>query len=313
MQGTGLRYFLEVVRAGSIADASARLNIATSAISRQIAKMEADLGVELFERRPRGMVPSQAGELLAAHARRVFLEEESVVSSLRRLRGLATGLVRVASTEGFGLALVPSAIESFRRRHAGIHFELKVASPSAVTRLVRDGDVDIGATFSFATETGVRVIGQGRAPIRAVMAHDHPLAGRATVSIADLANEAIALPEKDTTARQIFDIACGLVGITIEPVFVSNYIGALYAFAESGGGITIAAGLTVRSRTSERATSVAISEPSVDQRRYEIQTMLGRRLPEAASAFAEHLLAIVAAGGDATATADRETAPRDPP
>ncbi len=312
MQGTGLRYFLEVVHTGSIADASARLNIAASAISRQIAKMEADLGVELFERRPRGMVPSQAGELLAAHARRMFLEEESVVNSLKQLRGLTTGRVRLAATEGFGLGLMPRAIGSFRRLHAGIHFELKVVPPSEVTRMVREGVVDIGATFSFAPETGVRVIGRGRAPIRAVMARDHPLARRATLSIADLAKEALALPEKDTTARQIFDIACGLIGVTIEPVFVSNYIGALYAFAESGGGITIAAALTVRSRTSERAISVPISEPAVDQRRYEIQTMPGRRLPEAARAFAQHLLAIVAdeGAGDAP-TGGLEIDPRD--
>ncbi|MBP0573743.1 LysR family transcriptional regulator, partial [Mycobacterium tuberculosis] len=70
---TALRYFLEVVRTGSIADASGRLNVAPSAISRQIAKIEAELGVALFERRPRGMVASPAGELLARHARRAFL------------------------------------------------------------------------------------------------------------------------------------------------------------------------------------------------------------------------------------------------
>ncbi|MBT9288247.1 LysR family transcriptional regulator [Prosthecodimorpha staleyi] len=294
MHGTALRYFMEVVRTGSIAEASLRLNVAGSAISRQIGKLEADLGVELFERRPRGMVPSQAGELLARHARRTFLDAEGVVLDLQRLRGLATGVVRVAATEGFGMILVPAAIRAFREQHPGIRFELKVTAPGAVTRLVRGGDVDIGLTFTFAPEPDVRIIAAGRAQIVAVMSRHHPLAGRAALSLAELAGEPLALPEKDTTARQIFDIACGLAGVTVEPVLESNYIAALWSFVEMGGGLTIASAFTVHTRsTQERIASVPITGPAVDQRRYEVQAMLGRRLPDAAEAFAVHVIAAI--------------------
>jgi DNA-binding transcriptional LysR family regulator len=297
MHGTGLRYFLEVVRTGSIAEASARLNVAASAISRQIAKIEAELGVELFERRARGMVPSPAGDLLAKHARRAFLEEEAVVAELQRLRGLATGVVRIAATEGFGLNLVPAAIRRFREAYPGIRFELKIAAPAAVTRMVRDGETDIGATFSFAPEPGVRVAGEGRAPVIAVMAPGHRLAARAALSLNELAGEPLALPEKDTTARQLFDIACGLAGVAIEPVLVSNYIGALWAFAEHGGGITIASAFTIHSVSRGKLVSVPIAAAGIDQRRYAVQTMLGRRLPEAADAFVELLLKLIADSG----------------
>ncbi len=293
MRGTGLRYFIEVVRTGSIAEASTRLNVAASAISRQIAKIETELGVELFERRARGMVPSPAGDLLAKYARRAFLEEEAVVAELQRLRGLATGVVRIAATEGFGLNLVPVAIRRFRETYPGIRFELKIAAPAAVTRMVRDGETDIGATFSFAPEPGVRVAGEGRAPILAVMAPGHRFAARVSLSLTELAGESFALPEKDTTARQLFDIACGVAGVAIEPVLVSNYIGALWAFAEQGGGITIASGFTIHSVARGKLASVPIAEPGVDQRRYAVQTMLGRRLPEAAEAFVELLLTLV--------------------
>ena len=70
LQDTALRYFLEVVRSGSVSEAAARLNVSPSAVSRQVAALEDLLGVPLFDRRPRGMAPSAAGELLAAHARR---------------------------------------------------------------------------------------------------------------------------------------------------------------------------------------------------------------------------------------------------
>lgn len=303
MQGAALRYFLEVVRTGSIAEASTRLNVAASAISRQIAKVENELGVELFERRARGMVPSAAGELLANHARRALLEEEAVVTELRRLRGLTTGLIRVAATEGFGLNLVPAAIRRFRDANPGIRFELKIAAPAAVTRMVRDGEADVGATFSFAPEPGVRVAGEGRAPIVAVMAPDHPFAARLALSLPELAGEPLALPEKDTTARQLFDIASGLAGVVIEPVLVSNYIGALWAFAEHGGGITVASAFTVHSLGKGKFASVPIAGPGVDQRRFVVQTMLGRRLPEAVQAFVELLLEIIVEAGGARRTA----------
>lgn len=303
MGGAGLRYFLEVVRSGSIAEASSRLNVAASAISRQIAKIEGELGVELFERRARGMVPSAAGELLANHARRALLEEEAVVTELRRLRGLTTGVVRIAATEGFGLNLVPAAIHRFRETRPGIRFELKIAAPAAVTRMVRDGETDVGATFSLAPEPGVKVAGEGRAPILAVVAPDHPFAARLALSLPELASEPLALPEKDTTARQLFDIASGLAGVAVEPALVSNYIGALWAFAEHGGGIAIASGFTVHSLGRGKLASVPIAGPGVDQRRYVVETMLGRRLPEAVESFIELLLELIVEAGGERSTA----------
>ena len=87
MQTTSLRYFLAVARSGSIAAASGQLNVAASAISRQIANLEAELGCVLFERRPRGMVPSPAGELLAQHAHQVLVRLRSGRHRDPRTRG----------------------------------------------------------------------------------------------------------------------------------------------------------------------------------------------------------------------------------
>jgi len=290
MQSTALRYFLEVVRTGSITGASARLNVAGSAISRQISGLEADLGALLFERRPRGMVPSPAGELLAHHARRTLLDLEHVVADIRRLQGLATGIVRVGCTEGFAIDLMPEAIRDFRDRYPGIRFDLKITPPAGVTRLVRDGDVDIGLTFVLAPEPGVRVDAAGRAPLMVLMPPGHPLAARGSLTLADLAGQRLALPERNTTARQLFDIACGLEGIIIEPVLTTNYMTALWSFVEAGGGMTVAGRVTVHSRI-EQGHMVArpIAAEAIDQRRYELQTMIGRSLPDAVAAFLDHL------------------------
>jgi DNA-binding transcriptional LysR family regulator len=294
LQSTALRYFLEVVRTGSIAEASTRLNVAGSAISRQIARLERDLGVALFERRPRGMVASSAGELLARHARRTFLDLEHVILDVRRLQGLKTGVVKIASTEGFALDLLPEAILDFRKHYPGISFNLEVLSPVAVTRKIRDGDVDLGLSFALAPAPGVRVEMEGRAPIHALMAPNYPLTSKEVITLAELREHPLALPAADTTARQLFDIACGLESIAIEPALVSNSMAALRAFAEAGGGITIAGRVTVLSRLQRSRLAVRpITGSALDQRLFQIQTMLGRNLPDAVSAFLEHLRSFV--------------------
>ncbi|MDE1567530.1 LysR family transcriptional regulator [Aquabacter sp. P-9] len=290
MDDAALRYFLEVVQVGSIAEASARLNVAASAISRQIAKLEADLGTQLFERRSRRLVLNAAGELLAQHARRTRLGEEQVVAEIRRLKGLERGLVRVGCTEGFGTDFVPRTIGMFRGTYPGISFEMHVAAPRETTRMVSEGIVDVGLSFGFVPDAGIRVELAGSAPLVALMAPDHPLAGRTSVTLAEVADYPVGLSDKDTTARQLFDILCGVEGVVIEPVMTTNYMAGLWSFAEIGGGIIMTGRITAATRLSRfRMQSVPLQTRASTERRYEIQTMQGRVLPEATRIFVAFL------------------------
>lgn len=286
MNDAALRYFLEVVQVGSIAEASTRLNVAASAISRQISKLEDDLGTQLFERRARRLVLSEAGELLAQHARRTRLGEELVVAEIRRLKGLERGSVRIGCTEGFGTDFVPRTIGMFRRAYPGIAFEMNVAPPRAVTRMVSEGTVDVGLSFGFVPESGVRVELSGSAPLVALMAPDHPLADRPFVTLADVAAYPVGLSGAETTARQLFDTLCGVEGVAIEPVMTTNYMAGLWSFAEIGGAIIFTGRITAASRLPRfRIRALPLKTRANNERRYEIQTMQGRVLPEAARIF----------------------------
>ena len=122
LQDTALRYFLEVAHSGSLTEASARLHVAASARSRQIAGLEAQLGTPLFERHPRGMVLTAAGEILAVHARRSRMDAEHALEGIQALQGLRSGLVRVAATEGFSGDFLPRLMQQFRLLHPQIQF-----------------------------------------------------------------------------------------------------------------------------------------------------------------------------------------------
>ncbi|HEV3425303.1 MAG TPA: LysR family transcriptional regulator [Paraburkholderia sp.] len=291
LHGIALRYFVEVARTGSISDASARLHVAVSAISRQIAKLESEIGAPLFERRPRGMALSEAGERLLAYAQRSLLEADHVMREIGGLDALHGSMIKIASSEGFAADFLPTAMAGFRLKHPGIDFSLSVLTPGEATRRVRDGDADLALTFSLAPEKGVKVEHTERAPVFALMRADHPLASRARVSLADLQRYPLVLPEAGTTIRQLIDITCALEGLLLEPDLTSNNSAAMYRYAQQSGAIMFTGLLSVRDRYAEDGLVViALKHPQMRQRSIQVQTMAGRELPASVRAFRDYLI-----------------------
>lgn len=301
LQDTALRYFLEVVRAGSVSEAAVRLSVTPSAVSRQVAGLEEQLGIPLFERRPRGMVPSPAGELLAAHARRGALEADRVVSDIQALQGLRRGLIRVCASGGFAIEFLPRAMALFRAQHPGMQFHLQAATPAAVTQAVLDGDADIGLTYSRAAERDIDVQHHQVSPVIAIMRPDHPLACHASVTLAQMHPYPIALPDDDNTARQLFDIACSHRRLVFEPALVTGQFEALTHFVLHGGGLSLGGEVTVRERVRRGELHAAlIRERALSHRAIELQTLAGRTLPEGVRAFLYHLRALLPAAEPTT-------------
>ncbi len=294
IDNTALRYFLEVVRSGSLSKASGNLYVAVSALSRQIAKLEEEVGAALFERRPRGMVLSDAGRLLADYARRSLLDAERVAEEIRGLSNGGRATIRVASSEGVAPHFLPQVFARFLRSHPATHFQLDVSAPSVATQRVRDGTADVAVCFSMAPEQDINVLYSQRAPIFALVRRDHPLGTRDSVSLADLLPWPLAINGPGVTIRQLFDIACSLEGLVFDPVFVSNYHAALHSFVLQTDAVTITGLLTVRGRLEPDGFAVIpISNAELHQRTLQVQTMAGRTLPRVIQAFVELLMGAI--------------------
>ncbi|GJE25797.1 LysR family transcriptional regulator [Methylobacterium organophilum] len=305
MQTTSLRYFLAVARTGSIAAASGQLNVAASAISRQIANLEAELDCVLFERRPRGMVPSPAGELLAQHAHHVLQRAEQVVTEIQELRGLVRGLIRISCSEGFAIDLVPRVIADFHRRYPGLRFELTMLPPAQVTQVVAAGEADIGVTFKLASTQPVAVVYEAQVEMIAVCAPDHPLAGSPMIQLPDLAAFPLALPTRDTTVRLVFEAACSAEGIAIEPVLTSNVLSSLLPFVRHTQGLALMSAFTVQTPVQlGELIQIPVRTKSSLLRGIQVQTMRDRPLPRAVKAFLNALVAALPASSRRLATED---------
>ncbi|MDH4427099.1 MAG: LysR family transcriptional regulator [Acidovorax sp.] len=290
LQDTALRYFLEVAEGGSLTEASARLHVAASALSRQIAALEAQLGTPLFERHPRGMVLTAAGEILAVHARRSVLDAERALGEIGALQGLRAGQVRLATSDAFANELVPRLCVEFQRSHAGIQFTVASLPTAQVPDAVRSGAADIGLCFSRAPQRDIAVAYRQSAPVLALMLPGHPLAAAPGVALADLARHPLALPPPETTVRQMIDIACSRQGLQLQPVLISNHAKTVVHFVLHGGGLSVASEIAVRHLVAEGAIAARpISDQGMDFRDIEVQTLAGRSLPRAAQAFLELL------------------------
>lgn len=290
LQDTTLRYFLEVAQSGSLTEASARLHVAASALSRQIAGLEAQLGTPLFERHPRGMVLTAAGEILAVHARRTVLDAERALGEIGALQGLRAGQVRLATSDAFANELVPRLCVEFQRTHTGIQFSVIALPTAQVPDAVRSGAADIGLCFSRAPHKDIEVAYRQTAPVLALVPPGHPLAGTGSVTLAQMADYPLALPPAETTVRQMIDIVCSRQGLQLEAVLISNHAKTVLNFVAHGGGLSVASEIAARHLVAEGAiVALPISDPGMDLRDLEVQTLAGRSLPVAVQAFVDLL------------------------
>lgn len=281
-----LRYFCEVERTGSIREASERLNVAPSAVSRQIQNIEASVGLPLFERHPRGMRVTEAGALYAQYARQVLLDAGRVQSDINDLKGLRRGNVRIHAVEGVVSTLLMPAIAAFRKTYPGVSFQLLITGSELVELAVRENETDIGITFN--TQPHPEITCVARWPDQVVLAvqPDHPLARTPRLTLKDIADLPIALPDPNFGIRTLLDQQCRRRRITLNPVLVANSIEGLRSFALSGAGPAVLSAKAV-SQWVAQGSLVAIPLDEAALKHPSVDVCIGthRRLPSATAEF----------------------------
>lgn len=286
MPSNPIRYFVEIARSGSIREASERLNVAPSALSRQIQNLEYELGMPLFERRPRGMTLTPAGEIYARYAQAVNLETDRVRSELEELRGLRRGIVRVAAVEGAVADILTNAVARFRVKYPGIRVNLVTIGTDDVIASVRDGKVDVGVSFHAQPDAAVRFVRRIRDPLAALVHPDHALAQRRQVTLTEILSFPVAVPEPGFGIRRLIDEQCRRLGQSMTPALETNSIEALRGFARSGAGITMLPGMSFqREIRNGVVAAIPISDRALNQCSMDISVLAGRHLSAAIAQF----------------------------
>jgi DNA-binding transcriptional LysR family regulator len=188
VHAAALSYFREVARSGSIRRAAGVLNVAASALNRQILKLEEELGTPLFDRLPGGMRLTVAGEMLLGHVNDTLHEFDRIRAAIDDLKAARSGHVAIAALDSLLVDFLPRAIDRFRVDFPAVNYTVTAHQPADIPRMVSDGDVDFAFTFvPPQPASGVRFMAEVPAPIGVIMRADHPLASRLALTFEDVA------------------------------------------------------------------------------------------------------------------------------
>src|SRR3954451_9340780 len=186
-----LEYVVAVAEEKSFTRAAARCHVVQSALSAQIARLEREHGAPLFHRTSRSVRLAPAGELLLPHARRLLQGVAVASAELAAYTGVLTGRLRLGIVGSVGNAapVVERSLLAFHRRHPGVEIAVQDTGSRHMADQVQSGELDLAFVGLFADQSpaGLAHSVLAEEPLVAVVARDHPLAGRRTVDVRDLA------------------------------------------------------------------------------------------------------------------------------
>jgi DNA-binding transcriptional LysR family regulator len=236
-----LRVFCQVVRRGSIAAAADALSYTPSAVSQQIAALEREAGTTLLERRARGVVPTEAGLLLAGHAEAVLAELDAAETALRDLAEVRRGQLRIGSFATAAANVLPQAIDRFRLRHPAVRIRVDQASPAESIRRLGDGSLDLALVVDLEPPApeGVDVIPLFEDPVRLAVHRDHPFAAAAEIRLEELRGETwIDVPAR-TSGGKVLSRACEAAGFAPRVGLESDDYTVIQELVGVGAGVAL--------------------------------------------------------------------------
>lgn len=282
-----LRYVDEVARRGSIRQASEALHIAPSAIDRRIQDLEYELGTPIFERFPRGMRLTAAGELFLHYVRQSQAELELTRSQIEALKGLRRGKVTLVASQRLAPEFLPRVVADFRKTHPKVAFEIQIGDHVRALKLLRDFEIDLAVVFNPTAVSDIEWLAEVELPLMATMSSTHPLAGQPSVKLRDCAGYPIILASPESGGRQVLSRFLDHKSLKIEPMIVSNNFEFIRGYLLREPAISFQLGHSAI-EPSGPVVALPVDERGLPKGNLVLAVLKGRQLSVAAMAFAEH-------------------------
>jgi DNA-binding transcriptional LysR family regulator len=287
-----LRILVEVASCGSFSAAADSLSYTQSAVSQQIAALEAETGVTLLERLPRGVRLTPAGQVLLEYAEGIIARLHAAEAEMAAIAGLRGGQLRMASFPTAGATLMPLAIAIFRAQHPEVMLSLAEGEPEEIGPRLSAGEFDIALLFEFE-ETSESLgpdlvrVALFEDPMFLALPADHPLAGRPTLRLEDLRAEAwIQTSASSPCARHVVR-SCHGAGFDPVVSFESDDYQTVQGLVAAGVGVALIPKLALSGTRDDIA--IRALAPSSPVRMVIAATPHGTRLTAAAAAMRQIL------------------------
>lgn len=202
-----LSYIDVIARAGSIRKAAETLSITSTALNRRLLALEVELGAPLFDRLPRGVRLSAAGEILIQHVRGQLSEIDRVKTRISDLKGERRGHVTIASSQAFLPYFLPGQISIYRKAHPGVTFSVLRREREAAEQALLDHSADIAMVVEPISLRILNSVKHVRQDIHAVMRSGHPLDVGGSIRLRECVRYPLGLPTSPHGVRQLVDHA----------------------------------------------------------------------------------------------------------
>ncbi|MCS7045654.1 MAG: LysR family transcriptional regulator [Gemmataceae bacterium] len=234
-----LEYLVAVAEEGSFTKAAERSSVAQPSLSQQIKKLEREVGQPLFDRLPRGVVPTEAGQRLLERARRILAELRDAKRQVGELRDQVAGRLIVGAIPTIAPFLLPTVTARFLRRFPAVSLEVIEDVTARLLAMLERGDVDLALVSSAHPPRGILLETIGVEPLLLLTATKHPLARTKNVTWEQLEGEPfLVLHEMHCLAGQVQRF-CKSHGVEPCVSVRGVHLATLAAMVSSGLGVSV--------------------------------------------------------------------------
>ncbi|NWJ74306.1 LysR family transcriptional regulator [Pseudonocardia sp. ICBG1122] len=238
-----LALLAEVIDRGSLSAAAAALDYTPSAVSQQIKRLELESGMPLLVRHTRGVTPTEAGELLAAHARRTQRRQRAAEAELDQIRGLRRGTLAVGTYPTAAGSLLPPAIRLFRERHPDVRLSVHSAQFARLSVMLEEGRFGLSLLWDYewrrVDESLFTLTHLLDDPTVLIVSSAHRLARRDETDMRELADEEWIVRGYDHPVGEVLDRSCRAAGFTPHIAFEANDYQEAQAMVGVGLGVAL--------------------------------------------------------------------------
>jgi DNA-binding transcriptional LysR family regulator len=203
-----LRSFVVVAEEMNVGRAALRLHLTQPSLSRQIAALEHDLGVELFARVRKRFVLTAAGAAFLADAQDLLRQADEAVRNAQRTQRGELGTLRLRFVQSATFEALPRLLGAFRTAYPEVVLDLETMTTLRQTAALRDGRIDVGLLRFPADEPGLRSRVVSQDPLVAALPTNHRLAKRKRIGLAELADDNFIL-YTHSTGPSVHDVIVG--------------------------------------------------------------------------------------------------------
>ncbi|MDF2369768.1 MAG: LysR family transcriptional regulator [Rhizobiaceae bacterium] len=236
MHASVLRYIDQVARSGSIRRAALELNVAASAVNRQVLNLEAELGCALFERLSSGVKPTPAGEILLKHVRRTLTDWRNTTGGIAALTDEISGEVRIVALPPLIVSVLISVVGKLTNTYEKVSFVVLASDGTKSAEQMQIGYPDIALLPFDKRYNNYVVVDTLEMKLGAVVSPDHALAKRQNLTFSECA-EHPAFLLYDNWVRGHSDNEFRFTGAKFAPRIQANSWTFVRKMIEAGNGV----------------------------------------------------------------------------